>query len=259
MFYNPFSFKGRIRRTEFGLSYIFVIVAFYLFSFLVVEGDSAGYGTILIFLSFYWFLLAQSAKRCHDLGQSGFFQLIPFYGFALLFSDGQRRKNKYGQDPKLVELQRNELLPVTDTKPVWTTLPEGKSLKIIGSELLSVVLVTALVTVIFSDLLTNYPELYLLVQFLIVIGGYFLLLLISLQRKSLPEMPRYFRVHRAVFSVLLYLLLSFYELLFIPTYDSVYTNWFGEIMFLISLFILTYPAYLLYNTTRKPKTEYAEA
>jgi hypothetical protein len=42
-----------------------------------------------------WFLWAQSAKRCHDLNKSGWWQLIPFYFFVLLFSTGDYGPNQY--------------------------------------------------------------------------------------------------------------------------------------------------------------------
>lgn len=64
MFQNPFSFNGRIRR-------------------LVV-----------------WFLLAQGAKRCHDRGNSGWWQLIPFYYLWMFFADGEIGDNEYGTNPK---------------------------------------------------------------------------------------------------------------------------------------------------------------
>ena len=49
----------------------------------------------MIFANF-WVWFAQGAKRCHDLGKSGWWQLIPFYIFWMLFMKGDYFKNQYG-------------------------------------------------------------------------------------------------------------------------------------------------------------------
>jgi len=96
MFRNPFSFKGRIRRTEFGLSFII----YYIINNVLVllSGEVPAFGILLI--PSLWFSWAQNAKRCHDRGNSGWFQLIPFYILWLIFGDGDIGDNEYGSNPK---------------------------------------------------------------------------------------------------------------------------------------------------------------
>jgi uncharacterized membrane protein YhaH (DUF805 family) len=102
MFKNPFSFEGRIRRTEFGLSFIIYAIAYGIFMSMATSGaDQSGLGIVVIFLiPMIWFLWAQGTKRCHDLGNSGWWQIIPFYLLWLLFQDGQYGSNQYGDNPK---------------------------------------------------------------------------------------------------------------------------------------------------------------
>ena len=105
MFKKPFSFEGRIRRTEYGLSYLLffvyvVIVSAVLGVFSVTDEGSASMLLIFVVIPAYWFLLAQGAKRCHDRGNSGWFQIIPFYGFWMLFADSDNGVNRYGPNPK---------------------------------------------------------------------------------------------------------------------------------------------------------------
>ncbi len=98
MFNAPFSFDGRIRRTEYGLTAIIHAVAYWIILFLVAATQSPL--MLILYIPILWFVLAQGAKRCHDLGNSGWFQLIPFYGLWMLFQDGQQGENGYGLNPK---------------------------------------------------------------------------------------------------------------------------------------------------------------
>ena len=96
MFKNPFSFDGRIRRTEYGItSIIYVIVYFFMLAAVQLEPL-----VLLILVPLLWFLWAQGAKRCHDRGNSGWWQIIPFYNLWMLFADGDPGENYYGPDPK---------------------------------------------------------------------------------------------------------------------------------------------------------------
>ncbi len=103
MFKNPFSFEGRIRRTEYGLSmiiYLFVVYAPLLLAGATGMDDSASMIFLIIYIPLIWFMIAQAAKRCHDRGNSGWWQLIPFYGLWLLFADSEPGSNEYGPNPK---------------------------------------------------------------------------------------------------------------------------------------------------------------
>ncbi|MEI6598042.1 MAG: DUF805 domain-containing protein [bacterium] len=96
MFKEPFSFEGRIRRSEF-----FIGACIYVFAFIVVCGMTSAAGIFgLGFIPVLWFKISQNAKRCHDRGNSGWFQLIPFYGLWMLFAEGDVGPNEYGADPK---------------------------------------------------------------------------------------------------------------------------------------------------------------
>ena len=103
MFKRVFSFKGRIRRTEFGLSYI-IFLAWYLVFVAVTEMNDVNpvlaLFIILTIVPAYWFLLVQGAKRCHDRGNSGWYQIIPFYFLVMIFGGSEDGINDYGTNPK---------------------------------------------------------------------------------------------------------------------------------------------------------------
>lgn len=103
MFAHPFSFSGRIRRMEYGISFIiYVIVSAFANIKSVTPDSSVGISLLIMAVNILllWFFLAQGAKRCHDRGNSGWYQLIPFYPLWLLFGDGDDYDNAYGPDPK---------------------------------------------------------------------------------------------------------------------------------------------------------------
>ena len=108
MFQNSFSFDGRIRRTEYGLSFIifaFVRTIIGLIAAGIVSNPREAGGTFLLSLVLsspaLWFFYAQGAKRCHDVGSNGWYQLIPFYVFYMIFAEGDKEDNEYGSNPKL--------------------------------------------------------------------------------------------------------------------------------------------------------------
>lgn len=100
MFKNPFSFYGRIRRLEYGLSIIIMYVYIFIVAFVIGLLGLPEALLYLFLIPLYWFSLAQGAKRCHDRGNSGWYQIIPFYGLWMLFADGEYGVNDYGPNPK---------------------------------------------------------------------------------------------------------------------------------------------------------------
>lgn len=95
MFNKPFSFGGRIRRFEYLITIVIGVIAIVVAD--QVEEDLIALG-ILIPIS--WVLLSQGAKRCHDMGISGWHQLIPLFSFVMLLSEGETGANEYGPNPK---------------------------------------------------------------------------------------------------------------------------------------------------------------
>ena len=101
MFSNSFSFEGRIRRTEYGISMIIYLIIFTIVN-LIIESNVEASIIILVYIPLLWFLWAQGAKRCHDMGNSGWYQIIPFYVLWMIFADGEKGIiNKYGRNPKI--------------------------------------------------------------------------------------------------------------------------------------------------------------
>ena len=108
MFKNPFSFHGRIRRTEFGLSMLLFVLGYFLCYLLssilatVLQIQLGEFSLIFWFLftPVLYFIIVQGVKRCHDMGQSGWYQLIPFYCLLQLFKEGNSNGNKFGSNPK---------------------------------------------------------------------------------------------------------------------------------------------------------------
>jgi len=100
MFENPFSFKGRIRRAEYCISFFANQFALVITQMLY---DMYRFNVWLLLVSYiplFWFFAAQGVKRCHDRNNSGWYQLIPYYVFWMAFAAGDPGDNKYGPSPK---------------------------------------------------------------------------------------------------------------------------------------------------------------
>uniref|UniRef100_UPI004028C300 protein kinase domain-containing protein n=1 Tax=Alloprevotella sp. TaxID=1872471 RepID=UPI004028C300 len=99
--FRPFSFKGRIGRMQLILSYVMGFVAWFAIYALSEPALEYNSNIFLFFLActavFFWFLYAQCAKRCHDLGKSGAWMFVPFWNVLLFFAEGEEQDNQYGQ------------------------------------------------------------------------------------------------------------------------------------------------------------------
>ena len=103
LFKCPFSFKGRIRRLEYWYSIIGINAAYIIIQIYsaIQEQCIEAFVFDIVLLTFYgWFSYAQGCKRCHDIGLSGWYQIIPLFFIVLLFKDSDFDTNKYGENPK---------------------------------------------------------------------------------------------------------------------------------------------------------------
>ena len=104
-------FNGRASRSEFWYFYLFGIIVYFVGMLISVQAPFF-FGVLIIF-GFVIFVpaLAVTARRLHDTGRSGWWQLtayIPYIGIiasiiliVVWCTKGERKKNKYGKPIKL--------------------------------------------------------------------------------------------------------------------------------------------------------------
>jgi len=97
-------FTGRARRKEFWYFYLVYVVIYFVLS--IIDG-LIGMTILSAIFSLAVLLpyLAVSIRRMHDVGKSGWFILIPIYNIVLWATEGERKDNKYGADPKKNEVK----------------------------------------------------------------------------------------------------------------------------------------------------------
>lgn len=113
MFDDVFSGDGRIRRSEYIMSYITISYLIFLMGgvFLrvalselsVVGLVVLGFVALLYCISLIA-LLTQGVKRCHDVNVSGVCLFIPLSTIYLMFRDSYPAVNKWGRNPKSCRL-----------------------------------------------------------------------------------------------------------------------------------------------------------
>ena len=109
-FWFVYGTKGRISRFTFVktfMLYILFILILVGMKYYSLENPSTD--TIGIIIGYiptiarpfvYWFFIAQGIKRCHDIGKSGWWFIIPLYFIWLLFAKGDELDNEYGEVPQ---------------------------------------------------------------------------------------------------------------------------------------------------------------
>lgn len=103
------SFKGRIGQGEYlmtlGCSGLCNIPAGWLLNEKIAYTPTLmtvnSIIVIIIGIIIAYIIVAQGAKRCHDLGKNGWWQLIPFYFIYMLFAKGEIFANRYGVPPRI--------------------------------------------------------------------------------------------------------------------------------------------------------------
>ena len=113
---NYANFEGRARRKEY---WYFVLINF-IFSLVLgfvsgatdlTFGPTGESGILDTIYSLAVFIpsIAVGVRRMHDVGKSGWYLLIPLYNFVLAVTEGENKRNEYGDDPKGTESEINEI------------------------------------------------------------------------------------------------------------------------------------------------------
>ena len=98
-------FSGRASRSEywyFQLALFILYIPIIIAQAVLAECDAEVVGGLLDFifrLATLVPIIAVAARRCHDTGRSGWFMLIPIYGWVLFFLPSKYEDNPYGSSP----------------------------------------------------------------------------------------------------------------------------------------------------------------
>lgn len=100
LFKNYFNFSGRTPRSGFWYANLFFLALYNIVVFIDLKWVGAAL-YLLTGVPFY----ALSARRLHDVGKSGWWQLIPFTVIGCIpyiywmFKRGSKENNRFGPDP----------------------------------------------------------------------------------------------------------------------------------------------------------------
>ena len=116
-----FSFRGRVPRTTFWWSGIWLWAAFIVL-FVFFDATFGRASTLILYPPFFWIAAALAAKRMRDRGKSPAWllvALVPVIGPLWLFVDlsllrGTPGENHYGPDPLMID---SDYLTVDISRP----------------------------------------------------------------------------------------------------------------------------------------------
>ncbi|MEC0091209.1 DUF805 domain-containing protein [Paenibacillus macquariensis] len=105
---NYIGFKGRASRKEYWMFMLVYSIVLILFSILESIANMPPVLSVLYYLSTFLPCLAVAARRLHDTGRSGWWNLIPLIPVIgdiifIIFAcqDSQENDNQYGPNPKI--------------------------------------------------------------------------------------------------------------------------------------------------------------
>ena len=87
------TFSGRATRSEYWFFQLFYVIV--LIAVAVVDPTESAILVNLVTLVFFIPTIAVGCRRMHDVGKSGWFQIIPIYGFILAVTKSDA-DNQYG-------------------------------------------------------------------------------------------------------------------------------------------------------------------
>jgi uncharacterized membrane protein YhaH (DUF805 family) len=100
---NLFLTKGRINRTTYFIRSLIAVIIYYV-AILILASQEPSYTLVaslmIIKLLFAIFIIIQGIKRAHDVGDSGWYFIIPVYNLIYFFWAGTPGANKFGENPK---------------------------------------------------------------------------------------------------------------------------------------------------------------